>query len=853
MKSKKRKKTLKKSKGKKTKKTISSKNNIKKDKDIPLKEQNQLKEMSSNIENKSESNNESLAVNDKELIGLNGKTHTKDFDILKSEALLNMLEDLEKSKKESEKAKELYQSIFDSVLDGLILFDTKGNIIDVNKSASNMHGYTKEEFLKLKPKDFISKKSLKLFKKFLIVTLKGKEFNEKAQNIKKDGSNFDLEVKGIKFMYEDKPHILAILKDISKRKQLEEQYEYLFENSLSMLFVFNSEGDMIKTNKTALDFFGYDKKEILGKNYIKVIAKEDIKKIKDSLKKEFMGKETESIIVKIKRKKNDFAYVELAEGSIPIYKDNKISAVVVSGRDVSEKLKIQEKIQENEKKYRDVVDNVSDGILVFQDTKIVFANKGLCEILKYSHKDIIGKKFTKFIHPNDRKIALENYKKRTQGKKAPDNYILRGVDKDNSVKTLEVNVISNFIWEGKPATLNFLRDITTEKQAEEMLKESINGSPVPQFIIDKNHKIIYWNRALENISGYKAKDFLGTNNQWKVFYKKKRPTFADFVVDEKYSSLKKWYKGKYKKTDIKNAYSAIDFFPDIGKEGKWIKFTTAPIKNREGEIIAAIETLEDITERKRFEHEQLLLNNRLESAMEAGNIAWWEMELPSKKVFFNERKTKMLGYSSDKFKTYEDFTKLVHPDDYKKTMKAMRDHLKGKKSKYEIDYRIKTKSGKYKTFRDFGKIVEKKDDITFIAGIVIDITEQKENEEKLKESEENLRSFFENSVDPIAIIDINGKIKFVNHSLIKELGFTKKYMLNKNFMQFVDKSAKIFAKKHFKRLLKTGKSLLTIQNIRTKSGKTKKFSTRGTIIKKQKKPSHIVFVFRKEDKSIALK
>ncbi len=127
-----------------------------------------------------------------------------------------------------------------------------------------------------------------------------------------------------------------------------------------------------------------------------------------------------------------------------------------------------------------------------------------------------------------------------------------------------------------------------------------------------------------------------------------------------------------------------------------------------------------------------IYKNRLEKAMEAGNLAWWEMELPSGEVRFNDRKAKMLGYSPEKFEHYSDFTDLVHPEDYERAMKAMRDHLEGKTPRYEVEYRIKKNNGEYKWFRDVGAISEDKEDSEYkkVTGIVIDIDERKEAEDR---------------------------------------------------------------------------------------------------------------------------
>lgn len=163
------------------------------------------------------------------------------------------------------------------------------------------------------------------------------------------------------------------------------------------------------------------------------------------------------------------------------------------------------------------------------------------------------------------------------------------------------------------------------KQAEEELKESeqrlksvIDASPIPAFVIGMDHKIIYWNKALEELTKIKAESVIGTFQQWRAFYAKKRPCMADLLVSREKEKISKWYTGKYAKSRLlEEAYEAIDFFPDLGRQGKWLRFTAAVIRNTAREMIGAIETLEDITRRKKAKEALLAAHKELEERVQA--------------------------------------------------------------------------------------------------------------------------------------------------------------------------------------------------------------------------------------------
>ncbi|MFA6307304.1 MAG: PAS domain-containing protein [Patescibacteria group bacterium] len=119
-------------------------------------------------------------------------------------------------------------------------------------------------------------------------------------------------------------------------------------------------------------------------------------------------------------------------------------------------------------------------------------------------------------------------------------------------------------------------------------------------------------------------------------------------------------------------------------------------------------------------NKQLTLE-KLDQAFLEGKMAWWQMNLPSGEVFFSDAKTDMLGYDSSDFNHYQDFTKLLQPDDYEPAMQAMRDHLTGKKDFYETLYRIKHKNGEYIQFYDFGQMVKKVGEDITIMGFVMKV------------------------------------------------------------------------------------------------------------------------------------
>ncbi len=192
----------------------------------------------------------------------------------------------------------------------------------------------------------------------------------------------------------------------------------------------------------------------------------------------------------------------------------------------------------------------------------------------------------------------------------------------------------------------------------------------------------------------------------------------------------------------------------------------------------------DITERKKAEKELLRYNSRLELAMDSANMAWWEMDVQSGSVIFENRKAEMLGYSPDMFKHYTDFTNLIHPEDFDKAMDAMKTHLDMTVDKYEVEYRIKSSDGRYQWFYDIGSVIkrDKNGRPLTVAGLVLNIGQRKQAEEALKEREQLFRSLFNASPDAIVLIDphhptVSWPIVDCNEASCLMNGYTREEMI----------------------------------------------------------------------------
>ena len=265
---------------------------------------------------------------------------------------------------------------------------------------------------------------------------------------------------------------------------------------------------------------------------------------------------------------------------------------------------VAQQLAVSERNYRRLFENASDAIWVHDlEGNITTANEAASRLFGYAIEELRKMNVRSFL--SEESFALTGQIRRRLLEKEPveQPYEQRLLKKDGTEAILKVS--TSVVSENRrPVGLQHIaRDVTEEKRAEEMLTKIIDASPIPIFVVNREHRVTHWNRALETLSGIRKEEIIGKDEQWRAFYPEKRPAMADLIVDGASADVVElYYYGKYKRSSlIEGAYEAEDFFPAIGEGGKWLHFTASPIKDSSGETIGAIETLRDVTEQRRME------------------------------------------------------------------------------------------------------------------------------------------------------------------------------------------------------------------------------------------------------------
>jgi PAS domain S-box-containing protein len=169
-------------------------------------------------------------------------------------------------------------------------------------------------------------------------------------------------------------------------------------------------------------------------------------------------------------------------------------------------------LRESQIKYKDIVENSNDAIVVVQDGKLKFTNFKAVELTGYRQEELMAMSFLEMVHPEDRNMVEESYKR--EG--LPSIFSFRASRKSGEPLFVESNAVRT-TWEKRQATLNIIRDVTDRKHAEDALKASqdyirniIDSSLDMIIAVDMNRRIVEFNKAAERILGYRREVIAGT-------------------------------------------------------------------------------------------------------------------------------------------------------------------------------------------------------------------------------------------------------------------------------------------------------------------------------------------------------
>jgi len=533
----------------------------------------------------------------------------------KTAGLIGVMLDIT-DRKTAEEELILRARLLDTATDSIFMHDFEGNFIYVNETAYESRGYTREELMQMNLYELTLPEYARLIESRIKEMMKTGYIIFEGGHYRKDGSIMPIEVHANIITYGGHQYILSAARDITQRKKdeaalvdREQRFRSLFENNPVAILVQDKESSYIDVNAAGCALLGYSKEEILVTPAQNMVLPEKLENARRNFRKALKG---ESVTYETTTTRKNGDRIELNVTFIPVMVSGEIVGVYNVVEDITISKKAEEALRQSEEKYRSVVENAQEIIFIVQDGVIKFINRRSGVMLGYNPEEIYSRSFSDFVHPEDRQMVIDRHVRRLHGEEVQDVYSFRIIGKNNREAWVELRSVL-VDWEGKPATLNFISDITVRKRIEEALRQSeekyrtiLDEMGEGYYEIDASGNLVFLNEAEARLYGYTREEMLGMN--YKVFTPRElwRSQVAAYTDVFRTGAPKRLHPITAIKKDKTNIFLEDSIFP---------------IRNEKGEIMGLRGIARDVTERKKSEEELKkaldTINITLEGTIEA--------------------------------------------------------------------------------------------------------------------------------------------------------------------------------------------------------------------------------------------
>ncbi|MBA4396180.1 MAG: hypothetical protein C0394_02140 [Syntrophus sp. (in: bacteria)] len=450
-------------------------------------------------------------------------------------------------------------------------------------------------------------------------------------------------------------------------------------------------------------------------------------------------------------------------------------------------------LQESKEKYRTVADFTYDWeYWLAPDGKYVYVSPSCERISGYRVEEFLEdpKLLMNITHPDDKLRLAVHIQDVLQGKSGVCTLDFRIITRAG--QECWISHVCQAVYSDSGDYLgrrSSNRDITASKRAEmdiiakdKFMESMIQSSAVATFVVDREHKVVYWNRACEDLTGIKSEDLLGAGNHWRAFYDHPRPCVADVIIDSAYNDLADLYKVYSRSVLIPDGIRAEGWYPNLGGKNRYMIFDAAPIRGENGQITAAIETLQDFTEQKLGEEALRESENLFHTIFDRASDGILIADV-STKIFFkgNAVVCSMLGYTPEELAALS-IHDIHPPADLPRVLEIVEKQIKGEVVHAE-NLPVLRKDGTI-FYADIGSTPATICGRDCLVGILRDVTERRRAHDALTKSEERFRKAFYTSPDAVHINRIeDGMCVAVNPGFTRITGYTEQEIIGKTSIE----------------------------------------------------------------------
>ncbi|HRS83072.1 MAG TPA: PAS domain S-box protein [Smithellaceae bacterium] len=468
---------------------------------------------------------------------------------------------------------------------------------------------------------------------------------------------------------------------------------------------------------------GYSERELIATHSLSYIHPEDRTMVREKAIRSLQTKSLEPYEYRFIKKHQEILWA--LETITPISYEGQ-RATLGSFMDISHRKKMEEALQKSEENYRLLFESAGQGILIAKDEKIQFANTALAEIVGYPKEVITARPFISFIHPDDRSMVLNRHKMRLKGDDPENDYQFRAVTSDGTVKWLQINA-RKISWDGVPASLSFITDITDRRQAQEDLRASeekyrtiIEQMEDGYFEIDLAGNYTFVNNAESEIVGYSREEMIGMNAR-------------QYLDGESLKRAAQVYKASYKTGEPFKSLE-VEIIRKDGTKG-FNETSGSVIRDAGGKPVGFRGFTRDVTERKQAEMRLQRSEERYRDIFENAQEGIYQTTCEGKFLMANQAMARILGYDSPEELLGEqpDISLRIYVNPEERTKVIEQVQREGVVKGQEIQFYRKD-GRKIWISRTMRIVRDEQNNEIYLEGIVEDITEKKESVDRLRKA-----------------------------------------------------------------------------------------------------------------------
>ncbi len=666
----------------------------------------------------------------------------------------------------------------------------EGRYIDANDRFLEMFGYSREDVIGRTSKELGVWIDLSVRNR-LIRDLREKGYVRNAPVLRRNKSGKTLTTLWSAEVVRlgDRDVLLTLHQDITERKNAEEKYQSILAEIEEFYYETDLRGNLTFFNDAACNIIGYAREELQGKNNREYTTPESSERMNRIFKSVYStGEKKEITDYEVIRKDGSRRVLEISatlkrdERGIP----NGFRGL---GRDVTDRVKAEEALRLSEERYRAIFENSLVGI--FQSTpegRYISVNSAFARMYGYdSPKEVISS-----IHNIGSQIFVD-VEERKRG--------LRILDEKGILERFEARTRSkdgNIMWnainsrivrdvEGQPLFIEgVIEDITEQKRAAEELKESqrlladiISFLPDATLVIDREGRVIAWNRAMETMTGVSAADMVGKGNyEYSIpFYGKQRPILIDLALKPDQEFERRKYSSTERQESILTGEA---YMPALRGGVAYLQGTASVLRDSAGNIIGAIESIRDITERRHMEETLKQSEERFSKAFQSSPAALSIATIEDGRILdANERLSDLFGYSRVDMigRSAGELRLWDKPADRDRMIAELRNSGFVRNA----PARFRNCNGDLREVLWSGEAIRLGEKEVLLS-LLHDITDQKAAQDALKKSEERYRLLFNTISDAVFVhgLSADGKpdrFLEVNDVACQRLGYTREELL----------------------------------------------------------------------------